>query len=214
MEISGDLFKPFLGLVRQSTNVVSAVGAFTPVGRLIPWKMSKTTLDAVAGEYDVDNNALPGFSSAIATKRKATGTIHQASFDPAFSINGLHANVAAAAAFQVREGMYIRAGFEAFHSVAGPHPLAPEVLGVPIIGAAGELPVVGAGIGTAPALAVTSYIFLALLITKVHHEAEAAAGQPFDFDFRTVHAYAIPGESRAQLTAYGYSNTIGPGGFL
>lgn len=207
MELAGDYFKPYVGLVRQfTTSTLTVTGVFPPIGRLIPWRMSKATLDITVAEVDTDSNSIPGFSSAIYAKRKATGTIHHACFDNSFGINGVHPN-SGVAPFQVREGMYIRAAFDASDVVAGPHPLAFETLGLPIVGAAGEPPV-------APFIVANSYIFLALLITKIHHEADAAAGQPFDFDFRSVHAFAVPGESRAQLTAYGYSEVVGAGGFL
>ena len=195
MEIAGDLFKPFFGLVNQTT--------FAPVGRLIPWKMSKITLDLEVNEVETDHNAIPDFATAIGVKRKATGTVHNACFDPTFTFFGVNP-FAAAAAFIIHEGMYIRALAVPNTSVAGGAGIG-DIRGVPILGAPAELPA---------AVPAGSYIFLSLLVKKIHHEADAAAGQPFDFDFRSVWAYALPGESTANLTAYGWSPAVGAGGFL
>ena len=98
MEIPGDVFKPFIGLVNQTTMI--------PVGTLWAWKMSRMTMEFSPDKVDTPNNAFPDFATSIRAKRRCTGTISQASFDPAFNIlrlpPRLHAPAAAAAHVQRR----------------------------------------------------------------------------------------------------------------
>lgn len=196
MEIPGDVFKPFLGLVNQTTKA--------PIGRLTPWKMTRTTLDLERDKVDTPNNAVPDFKTSINAKRGTTGKIEQASFDPLFNIYGGHPFVAVAP-LRLQEGWYIRALMVPDTSIAGPIGIG-DVIGTPILGLVGEL------IAAIPPGDI--YIFLALRVTKIHHMADAAAGQPFDFDFETVHAYRVPGESMQLITTYGFSPTVGAGGFF
>src|SRR5262249_33114066 len=80
MELAGDLYKPFLGLVNQTGNA--------PVGRLIPWKMSKINTDPASDKVETPNNAVPNFKTSIESKRGTDGKMSQACFDPAFNIYG------------------------------------------------------------------------------------------------------------------------------
>lgn len=210
MELQGDIFKPFFGMVIQ---IPGNNGIFTPVGRLIPWKMNKCTIETGVTEVGTDNNAVPGFETGTSAKRKATGTVHQATFDIGNNIFGVnpHAfNTGLPLPFALYEGMLIRSLFKPDHTVPGP--LAAqngELVGVPILGGAGELLTPPFG-----GFLANCYIFLTMKIIKIRHEADASAGQPFDFDWHAVAAYAMPGESLSQITAYGFSATVGAGGFF
>lgn len=200
MEIPGDVFQPHLGNVNQTT--------FAPIGRLMPWKMTKCTLDIERDKVDTPNNAVPDFKTAINAKRGTTGKIEQASFDPIFTIYGPNPfSTALGGTFLLtfREGVYFRMACFPDTSVA--YALPGEMRGRPIRGSAADLI-------SAVALPLHSYFFLACRITKIHHMADAAAGQPFDFDFETVHAYKMPNEPTTIIDLYGFSFTVGVGGFL
>ena len=45
-------------------------------------------------------------------------------------------------------------------------------------------------------------------VSRIRHEANAAAGQPFDFEYESVSAFALPGETRTTLDAYGFLNIL------
>lgn len=198
MEIPGDFFRPHIGLVNQTT--------YAPIGRLSPWKVNRITLEPEVNQVDTNNNAVPHFDTSIWAKRKATGTFHQACFDPLWNIYGVnpYGLLPLGAALNLHEGLVIRSLCAPDISAAG------VITGLravaPLLGnAATELP---------EAIPELSYIFLAMRITKIHHEADMGNGQPFDFDFVTVWPYSIPGESTNLLTTYGFSATVGTGGFL
>jgi hypothetical protein len=206
MEIPGDVFQPMLGWVHQSL--------FFPVGRLLPWKMTRCTIDPTRDKVDTPNNAVPDFHTSINAKRITTGKIENACFDPAAAIYGLNPYstvnglaITGGIPFVLHEGMYFRMlcvyNTSTIEPVLGP--VIGSVIGTPITGAAAELPT---------AATAQDYIFMALRCTKIHHMADAAAGQPFDFDFETVYPYAIPGEPWSQINQYGFLNVVGNGGFM
>lgn len=199
MEIPGDVYKPFLGLVNQTT--------FAPVGRLLPWKMSRTILDFNPRIVPTDHNAVPDFSTNIRAKRKATGTIENACFDPAFNIFGFNPFGGLGVTHFFQDGLVIRALMVPNTAVVDPA-YAGGSLGVPIFGAAGEVLTAGPLLG---------YIFMGLRISKIHHEGNAAEGQPFSFDFETTFPFCVPGESQVLISSYGYlaaANDGTNGGFL
>lgn len=204
MEIPGDIFKPFLGLVNQAS--------LRPVGRLCPWKMTRTTLDLESDKVDTPNNAVPTFKTSIEAKRGGSGKVEQASFDPVFNIYGLDPFGAGllGTAIILREGMRFRMMCVPDTTVPDPAGLG-MVLGVPILGT-GLVPFFPPTAELPIAIPVNTYIFLALRVSKIHHMADCAAGQPFDFDFETIHAYRTPGESMNQLSAYGFSTVVNAGG--
>jgi hypothetical protein len=211
VEIPGDVWKPFIGLVQQGGALLNATQVlFTPSGRLLPWKMSRMNLDIESDGVPTPNNAVPGYKSGISAKSGTTGKLEQACFDPLFNIYGVNPFVAVGGVgftIALKQGMYIRMLVSPDHTVAGPLGLG-DWVGVPILGTAGEL---------LAALPTYSYIFLAMRVTKIHHAADAAQGQPFDFEFETVYPFALPGESVGNgsiLAAYGFSATVGVGGFL
>ena len=200
MEIPGDVFKPFIGLVNQTTMV--------PVGTLWAWKMSRMTMEFSPDKVDTPNNAFPDFATSIRAKRRCTGTISQASFDPAFNIYGFHPGgpvppLAPPPVFN--EGILIRMLCTPDTSILNPAGLAGERMGVPILPTAPAFPTV---------VAATDYVFLVIRISRIRHEADAAAGQPFDFEYESTSAFSLPGETGATLTTYGFSPTSGVGGFL
>lgn len=213
MELQGDVFKPYFGLVNQ---VPSSDGVYFPVGRLIPWKMNKCTIEEGVTEVPTDNNAVPHFETGTSAKRKLTGTIHHACFDNTFNIFGSSPHAAtfvgaAGVPFSLYSGMIIRAIFQPAELVAGPRfGSIAELIGVPILGLGSELQTAV----TAPVFLTNAYIMLAIKVTKIRHEADASAGQPFDFDWHAVAAFAMPNESTAQITAYGFVAAVGVGGFF
>lgn len=220
MEIPGDIFKPLMGWVHQFS--------LRPVNPLIPWKMSKVTIDDEVDRVPTPNNAVPHYKTAIPAKKGVTGKVSQASFDPVFNIYGLHPFVAGLAiTFFLKTGFKFRMACVPDTTTFGPLSLAGlgvgDLVGTPIapsgVGSAVELPgAIGNPIQPVAAATPNCYIFLACMCTKIHHEADAAAGQPFDFDFETVHPYYSPGDSLSEILAYGYApipalpNTVG-GGF-
>lgn len=237
-ELNGDIFKPFIGLVNQFTLV--------PVGRLVPWKMTRCTLDPASDKVDTPSNAIPGFHTEISAKRQTTGKMENASFDMLFNIFGSNPNMlfapgapgipgfaappiggvppmgfAGGTGIAFHEGMFIRMLCVPFMTVPGGMGIG-DVMGVPIVGAPGGAELIGTlGTNAAGNIIPDFYIFLALRVSKIHHMADAAAGQPFDFDFATTIAYAVPGESMVQIAAYGFNPVpnaivggINNGGFL
>lgn len=193
MELPGDLFKPFLGLVNQVT--------YAPVGRLLPMKATRTTLDASPDKLDTPNNAVPDFMTNIRTKRRTSGTIHQVTFDNAYNIYGN--NFYGDAAMVLRDGMVVRGLFRYDTSVPRAGSPILEMVGSPITGSAAEL----------PAFALPSdYVFLAIRIMRIRHEGDAGSGQPFDIDWESAWPYAMPREPWDIITAYGWVNAVG--GFM
>ena len=192
MEIPGDIFKPFIGLVNQTTMV--------PVGKLFPWKMSRMTMEFSPDKVDTPNNGFPDFASSIRAKRRCTGTVSQASFDPAFNVFGFHPGAGGPPkpllGLVLNEGILIRMLCTPDTAIPNPAGLAGERMGVPILGGVGEFPA---------AIATTDYIFLSIRVSRIRHEADAAAGQPFDFEYESVSSFALPGETRTGLAVYGFT---------
>lgn len=157
------------------------------------------TLDESTTDVPTPSNAVPDFDTSFGVKRVLTGTVRQACFDPFFSIFGVNPFGAFMPfPLALHNRMKIRAIVMPNTSVVGPIGIG-DVVGAPITGAFGQMPIV------MPADPV--YIMLALRITKIHHEADAAAGQPFDFDFRTVWPFRMPGENLTLINFWGH----GPG---
>jgi hypothetical protein len=201
-ELAGDIWKPFLGAVDQIT--------FKPLGRLVPWKMSRTTLDIDEDKVDTPNNAVPRFRTQIGAKEGGTGSIENASFDLAFNIFGVNPFRGDPPLLLLRQSMFFRAMFVPCSAVVAAGAQG-GFIGVPIRGAGSEIPVgLPAGTLTGGVTYATelAYIMLALKVTRIHHEARAEAGQPFSFDFEICYPFKMPGESISLITGYGFADAI------
>lgn len=201
MEIPGDIWVPYIGYVNQTT--------LEPEGRLTPFKMSRMNLDPESTGVPTDNNAIPGFSTGISAKRKATGKLEQLCFDPSYTIYGYNPYIGAGT-LRLFEGLYFRMLVDPARQFTADGWLGgiAGAIGRPLRGSNNDL------LNEIPGLGDGCYIFLACRITKIHHMADASAGQPFDFDFESVYAYSMPGEPLAIIERFGFVNAIGNGGFF
>lgn len=222
-ELPGDIFVPYLGPVDQTN--------FRPLMRLQPWKMSRCTLDIDEDKVDTPSNAVPRFRTSIGAKEGCTGTIENATFDAHHNIFGSNPFYLSNPTFGglttpliLRQSLYFRAMFVPLRAdvLGGAGGMTPAgLVGQPIMGQttelidgppAGQVYYYGGSLITIPPAGLSlCYIFLALKVTRIRHEARAEAGQPFSFDFESVYPFMLPGESSTTIASYGFVNAVNDG---
>lgn len=193
MELPGDIFKPYIGLVHQNFK--------TPIGRLMGYKMTRCTLDINPDKLDTPNNADPDFMTNIRVKRRCSGTLHNVTFDDIFNPYGLNPY---GNPLTLHDGMNARLLCRYYTAVPRAGSVSFEEAGVPMWGGA-DLPA---------AVSAMDYVFICIRVMRIRHEGDAGGGQPFDLEWESNGAFRLPGEADDLLAMRGYLPLIGAGGFL